>query len=233
MTAVPLRVLGLVPARSGSKGVPGKNTRCLGGRPLLVHTALAAVSAERLSAVVLSTDSQEIADLGLGAGLEVPFIRPDHLALDDTPSLPVVQHAIDALAAGGREFDAVCLLQPTSPIRPEGLIDACIDRLATSDADSVVTVRPLPDEHHPAWAFVEDLDGALRLYDGSPEPTIRRQDLAPAFVRDGAVYVTRVDVIIGGSLYGRRTLGVVGPEHGINIDSEHDWARAEALFETG
>src|SRR5690242_9753178 len=116
--AEPLRVLGLIPARGGSKGVSRKNIRPLGGKPLLQWTAEAALAAQRLSGVVLSTDDPEIAEVGRTCGLQVPFLRPAPLARDDTPMLPVVQHAVRwAESAEGEHVDAVCLLQPTAPFR--------------------------------------------------------------------------------------------------------------------
>lgn len=109
--------LGIVPARAGSKGVPGKNIRPLAGRPLIEYTARAARESGVLDRVVLSTDSAEIADAGRRCGLEAPFMRPPELAADDTPMLPVVRHAIDTLAASGWVADVIVLLQPTSPLR--------------------------------------------------------------------------------------------------------------------
>lgn len=106
-----MRVLGLVPARGGSRGVPRKNLRSLVGRPLLAYTAEAALAAVRLDRVVLSTDDPEIAAVGEELGLDVPFMRPAELATDDAPTLPVIQHALSALAASGDCYDAVCLLQ--------------------------------------------------------------------------------------------------------------------------
>src|SRR5438132_6981355 len=124
-----LTVLGLVPARGGSKGIPRKNIRLLGGRPLLQYTADAALAARRLSHVVLSTDDEEIAAVGRRCGLDVPFVRPRELAEDATPMLPVVQHALAWFDAHDRRFDAVCLLQPTNPLRLPSHIDRAIELL--------------------------------------------------------------------------------------------------------
>jgi CMP-N-acetylneuraminic acid synthetase len=113
-------VLGLVPARGGSKGVLGKNVRLLAGRPLIDYTAQAARESGVLDRVVLSTDSTEIAEVGRRCGLDVPFLRPASLAADDTPMLPVIRHAMETLAASGWMADVIVLLQPTSPLRPSG-----------------------------------------------------------------------------------------------------------------
>src|SRR6266516_4625509 len=111
------RVLGIITARGGSKGIPRKNIRLLGAKPLLQYTAEAAFGAKRLARVILSTEDEEIADVGRQCGLEVPFLRPSALARDDTPTLPVLQHAVRALEEGGESYDAICLLQPTNPFR--------------------------------------------------------------------------------------------------------------------
>ncbi|HET7563551.1 MAG TPA: acylneuraminate cytidylyltransferase family protein [Gemmatimonadaceae bacterium] len=227
-----MRVLGLIPARGGSKGVPRKNVRLLCGKPLLQYTAEAAFGASRVTHVVLSTDDEEIAAVGRQCGLDVPFVRPAELARDDTPMLPVVQHAIRAVEARDGRFDAVCLLQPTNPMRTSAQIDACIEMLETSDADSVVTVLPVPAEYNPHWVYFRSADGALRLSTGETQPIARRQALPAAYHREGSVYVARRDVVIQeNSLYGARTLGYeVEAESSVNIDDMSDWARAEALL---
>jgi len=228
-----MRVLGLIPARGGSKGVPRKNVRLLNGRPLLAYTADAAFAARRLDRVILSTDDEEIAAVARGLGLEVPFLRPDALAQDETPMLPVVQHALRTLEDAGQAYDAVCLLQPTAPFRRPEDIDGCIDLLERESADAVVTVLPVPPEYNPHWVYFADPDGVLRLYTGGRAPIARRQSLPPAFHRDGSVYVVRCEVVLAGdSLYGERLYGyeVSSPSAHANIDSPDDWVRAERLL---
>ncbi len=223
-----MRVLGLIPARGGSTGVPGKNTRLLGGRPLLAYTADAALAARRLTRVVLTTEDADIAALGADLGLEVPFLRPAELAADDTPMLAVLQHALLTLADA---FDAVCLLQPTSPFRPAGLVDRCIALLESSGADAVATMLPVPPEHNPHWVWLREPGGDLRLSTGDASPIARRQDLPPALHREGSVYVLRADGIRRGDPYGDRLEAVVlDPATSVNIDDLDDWARAEALL---
>ena len=224
-----MRVLGLIPARGGSRGVPGKNTRLLGGRPLLAYTAEAALAAARLDRIVLSTDDDGIAELGRELGLEVPFLRPAELAGDETPMIDVVRHALDTVHAEGDSFDAVCLLQPTSPIRPPGLVDECVETLVRTGADSVTTMVPVAADHNPHWVYERTATGELVLATGEREPISRRQDLPPAWHRDGAVYVTRSAVVSGGSLYGRRLEMVErAVEDSVNIDTPSDWERAES-----
>ena len=227
-----MRVLGIVTARGGSKGVPRKNVRELAGKPLLAWTAEAALGAKRLARVVLSTDDTEIAEVGRRAGLDVPFMRPAELALDSTPSLPVLQHVVATLEAAGDHYDATCLLQPTSPLRTPDTIDRCIELLETSGADSVVTVLPVPAEYNPHWVFFQDGNGAL--VPAMPGPLIpRRQELPPAFHREGQVYVTRRDVLMErGSLYGTRMIGyAIDPAASVNIDTPEDWQRAATMLQ--
>ncbi|HEY9426012.1 MAG TPA: acylneuraminate cytidylyltransferase family protein [Gemmatimonadaceae bacterium] len=228
-----MRVLGLIPARGGSKGVPRKNARLLGGKPLLQYTAEAALASRLLARVVLSTDDPEIAEIGRRCGLEVPFMRPEELARDETPMIPVVQHALQALEVTDGEYDAVCLLQPTCPLRGGEEIDACIDLLEESGADTVITVLHVPEEYNPHWVYFADASGALRLSTGEATPIARRQELPAAFHRDGAVYVARREVIVQrGSLFGDRVLGHVAERpHTVNIDGPADWRSAEQLVE--
>jgi CMP-N-acetylneuraminic acid synthetase len=227
-----VQVVGLVPARGGSRGIPRKNIRLLCGKPLLQYTAQAALAARRLSRVILSTDDPEIAEVGRACGLEAPFLRPPELARDDTPTLPVVQHAVRFLLERGELYDAVCLLQPTNPLRRPEDIDGCIDLLEQSDADAVVSVLTVPAEHNPHWVYFRAADGLLKLSTGEAEPIPRRQDLPSAFHREGSVYVARWDVLLQqNSLYGRRLVGyLVDPERSVNLDSPEDWVRAERLL---
>ena len=226
-----MKTLGLVPARGGSKGIPRKNLRPLAGRPLLDYTARAALAAASLAKVVLSTDDEAIAEAGREAGLAVPFLRPPELAEDDTPTLPVVQHALRWLERHGETFDAVCLLQPTSPFRRAETIDACVALLERTGADSVVSVVPVPPEHNPHWVYFRSADGLIRLAMGESAPIPRRQALPPAYCRDGSVYVSRSAVVLErGTLYGDRVAGFVSEEEDVvNLDEMDDWRRAETL----
>lgn len=226
------RVLGVIPARGGSKGVPGKNIRSLCGKPLLQYTAEAALAARGLSQVILSTEDEQIAAVGLACGLEVPFLRPAELARDDTPMLPVVQHAVSQMENRSGRFDAVCLLQPTNPLRRAEDIDACIELLNERDLDAVVTILPVPSEYNPHWVFWKSGNGLLGLSTGEETPVTRRQDLPPAFHREGSVYVTRRHVLMEeNSLYGKRLAGYeLNPGRSVNIDTPEDWEEAERLL---
>lgn len=227
-----MRVLGVIPARGGSKGVPRKNIRPLAGKPLLCHTANVAWRARTLARVIVSTDDTEIATVARRFGLDVPFLRPAELARDDTPTLPVVQHALHAAEATDGIYDAVCLLQPTNPLRSAADIDGCVGLLERSGADSVLSILRVPAEHNPHWVYFRAPDGALQLSTGEAEPIPRRQELPTAYHRDGSIYVTRRHVLLdGNSLYGARVVGYeVDPARTVNIDTMDDWTRAEALL---
>ncbi|MGB7201840.1 MAG: acylneuraminate cytidylyltransferase family protein [Pyrinomonadaceae bacterium] len=224
-----MRVLGIIPARGGSKGVTRKNIKLLCGKPLLAYTAESALRSKLLSKVVLSTDDNEIAEIGKSCGMEVPFLRPAELAEDTTPTLPVVVHALSQMERLGERFDAVCLLQPTNPLRRAEDIDACIKLLESSGADSVISVLPVPHEYNPKWVYWQNERGELALATGETEPVPRRQDLPRAFCRDGTVYITRTETIMTmQSLYGQTVHGYeILPEFSANIDTFNDWAEVE------
>jgi len=227
-----MRVLGIIPARGGSKGVPRKNIRLLAGKPLLQYTAESALAAKGLSRVILSTEDGEIAEVGRKCGLDVPFLRPPELARDDTPTLPVLQHAVKSLEEAGDRYDAICLLQPTSPLRRAEDIDNCLKLLSETGADSVVTVLAVPPEHNPHWVYFKDSSGFLKLSTGEDSPIPRRQCLPPAYHREGSVYIIRRDVLmLRNSLYGSKVAGYLVDSHRtVNIDTVEDWQRAETFI---
>lgn len=221
-------VLALVPARGGSKSMPDKNMRPLAGRTLLEYAAEAAAASGVVDRSVLSTDSERIAAEGRRAGLEVPFLRPAALAGDDTPMLPVIEHALDALEHDGWAAEVVLLLQPTSPLRrPEHIRDA-VRQLRDSGADSVVTVVELPRHFSPDYVMRVD-DGRLVPFLAEGGSVTRRQDARPAFVRDGTVYAFWSRTVRETrSIYGRdcRPL-VLSARDSMTIDTPDDWNEAE------
>jgi CMP-N,N'-diacetyllegionaminic acid synthase len=221
-------VLGLIPARAGSKGIPGKNIRPLAGRTLLDYTANAAAASTVIDRLVLSTDDPRIAAEGARLGIDVPFLRPADLAADDTPMLPVIEHAVAALESGGWSPEIIVLLQPTSPLRRPAHIRSAVAELRASGADSVVTVVELPRHLSP--------DYVMRIEEGRLVPFLergatvtRRQDARPAYVRDGTVYAFwRRTLRDTGSLYGRVCRPLVVPAaESLTLDSEDDWLDAE------
>lgn len=227
-----MRVLGIIPARSGSKGIPGKNIKALGGKPLLYHTIEAAKESRLLSQVILSSDDAEIIDLAKSVGLEVPFVRPAHLATDQSGSLEVVQHALNFFAEKKEVFDAVCLLQPTTPFRENGSIDKAIQKFKDKSFDSLISVREVPPEFNPHWVFEADEKACLQIATGENEIIKRRQDLPKAYFRDGSIYLTKTDVLLKQySLYGKRIGYIVSKgERFVNLDTPEDWIKAEKML---
>lgn len=230
-----MRVLGLIPARGGSKGVPRKNVRLLAGKPMLAYTAqsaLEAVAQGMLARVILSSDDSEIAEAGRACGLDVPFLRPASLARDDTPMLPVIQHAIAFTRSCGEEYDALCLLQPTNPLRCASDIARAVQLLNDSGADSVISFVRVGDKHPARMKFV-DGDGRVinppfaESFEGQ-----RRQDLPPLYLREGSIYLTRTSVLMDqGSLSGADCRALIIPEErAVNVDSSLDLILAEQLL---
>ncbi|RKS01908.1 cytidylyltransferase domain-containing protein [Flavobacterium sp. 102] len=226
-----MRILGLIPARGGSKGVPKKNIKLLGRKPLIEYTIDSAKESTLLTQVVVSTDNEEIAIAAEIYGCKPPFIRPAELAEDTSTSLEVVQHAIAFFEAQNIFFDAVCLLQPTSPFREKGCIDKAISQFINTNADCLVSVLPIPLEYNPHWAFEETENGLLKIATGEATIIPRRQALPKAFHRDGSIYVTKTEVIKNGSLYGNKIAYLESnPEFHVNIDTMEDWEKAEKLL---
>lgn len=226
---IKMKVIGIIPARGGSKSVPHKNIRPLGGVPLIAYTIRAAQASRRLARTIVSTDSAEIASVCRDHGAEVPFIRPASLAQDDTATLPVLLHALDQLTVS---YDAVMILQPTSPMRTPEDIDRSIELLlATPEADAVISVVRVGDHHPARMKKIEN--GWLvnppfaELAEGMP-----RQALPAFYLRNGAIYLTRVSILRGQqSLQGRHCLPYIMPEErSVNIDAEMDFLLAEVLL---
>ena len=231
------KCLGLVVARGGSKGIPGKNLRKLAGKPLISHTFCSAKGSELLDKVVLSTDSEEIAATGRQEGVEVPFIRPPELATDEAPTLPVIEHALDWLIENsGYVPDVVVLLQPTAPLRQSRHIDEAVGCLLSSDADSIVSVCEVPGHYNPHWQFRLE-GGFIQVFTGEALHDIvtRRQNLPQTYTRNGAVYAIHTEALMRtGTLFGDSCLAyIMPPEVSVNIDALEDLERAEALLAGG
>jgi CMP-N,N'-diacetyllegionaminic acid synthase len=224
-----LKILGLIPARSGSKGVPGKNTKVLGGKPLIAYTIESAKKSQLITDLIVSTDSEDIAAVARSFGADVPFIRPVELATDSAKSIDVVLHALHELQKQNRHYDAVILLQPTNPFRPEGFIDDAIKKFIMCGYDSLISVLPVPHEFNPHWVFEPDAEGNLHIATGDATIISRRQELPKAYFRDGSIYITAAEVVRNkNSFYGNK-LGYIeaNPKRHVNIDTPDDWVLAE------
>lgn len=224
-----MKILGIITARGGSKGVPGKNIKLLGDMPLLAYTSNAAKNSNLLSKTIISSDDASILKIAHELQIEVPFVRPSELATDSSSSIDVVQHAIEFLESQGEFYDAVCLLQPTTPFRSNGFLDVAIQKFINENVDALISVLPVPHEFNPHWVFEPNSSGMLKIATGEKEIIKRRQELPPAYFRDGSIYITKTSVIKSGSFYGTK-LGFIenDPEFYVNIDTLKDWELAEA-----
>jgi CMP-N-acetylneuraminic acid synthetase len=232
----PPRVLALVPARGGSKGVPRKNLQLLGGRPLVAHAVDAGRRATLVSRVVCSTDDPDIADAAREAGADVPFLRPRELAQDSSEDWPVFTHALGWLEQHeGWVPDLIVNLRPTSPLRTPSHVDAAIQLLLETGADSVKAVCLARQHPHKMWLRRSDghiepfLKTPFRLSRG---PDVPRAELEDVYWQNGVVDVTRREVIFEqGVMIGRRVAGLVTrPEDSIDIDTTLDLVLAELLL---
>ncbi|MBP0726728.1 acylneuraminate cytidylyltransferase family protein [Bacillus sp. RG28] len=222
------KILAIIPARGGSKGVKRKNVRLLGGKPLIAWTIEEALKSEYIDRLVLSSDDEEIIQCALNYGCEVPFVRPIELAKDTTPGIDVVLHALNSI----KEYDYVVLLQPTSPFRSVDDIDNCIYDCIKNEVDALVSVVEVDKPPH--WMY--RLDGQSKLHPLLEENNnySRRQDIPTTYSLNGAVYVANVNwLVLNKSFLGEETKGYVMPkERSVDIDSEFDFLYCETFLKT-
>lgn len=227
-------VLGVIPARGGSKGVPRKNIRLLCGLPLIAYTIRAAKACPMITEVVVSTDDPEIQKIAVEHGAAAPFLRPAELATDLALSIPTVQHAVREMEAGrGRPYDYVAMLQPTTPLRTADDLTEALTRLIASSADGIISVVDV-DNWHP-MKMKKFVDERLVDYEKPPVENPPRQTLPPVYMVNGAVYATKRDVLMMRSTFqGDFCLGHVMPScRSVNIDGPLDFAMAEYLLQDG
>ena len=228
-----MRILAIIPVRGGSKGIPGKNIKLLDGKPLLAYTSELALQSGYLTEVIVSTEDEPIGEVAKSLGVQVPFMRPMALAQDDTPTIDVLIHALEWYKNQTIFFDAVCLLQVTSPIRTLEFLDKAIEKFMASDCDSLVSVQKVPHEYNPHWTFEVNEEGNLKIATGEAEIIPRRQELPTAYHRDGSIYITKTDVLLKEhSLYGKSTAFIESdPDFYVNIDTMEDWEKAEEMIQ--
>ncbi len=227
-------VLALIPARAGSKGLPGKNIRPLHGKPLLAWPILAAKASRYVDRVVVSTDSGLFAEVARAYGAEVPVLRPEHLAADTSPSSAAVLHMLDTLEGQGDRFAYIVLLEPTSPLTEGDDVDAALETLVAHRdiADALVSVSELISSH-PAFAVRQLPDGRLEPYAAVDFTRLpRRQDIEPIFALDGSLYLSSVDAYRKTlSFCHERTLSQVMPHYkSLEVDSLVDFICIEAIL---
>lgn len=225
-----IKVLGVITARGGSKGVPKKNIKELGGRPLIAWTIEAARGSKLLDRVIVSTDSEEIATLARSAGADVPYLRPAELAGDKAKSIPVIQHALKWMKDNrGAEFDAVMILQPTSPFRTSTDIDESIKLLFETSADSVMSMVELVDFSLPKLKVLNG-NKILPFSEEEGRESAERDKNKPVYKRNCAIYLTRTELIERGDLFGNDSRAyVMPPERSVDINTPSDFVFAEFL----
>ena len=219
-----MRVLGVIPARGGSKGIVKKNIVDICGKPLIAYTIDAASRSETLSTFIVSTDSDEIADVATRYGGLAPFRRPAEISNDIASSFDVVMHALDFMETESKDrYDAVMLLQPTTPMLTAATIDAAILQLSNCDYDSVVSVVDV-GANHPFRMYQLDDKNTLVDMLANDDPMMPRQKLPKVYIRSGDIYLTRRECLIQkSSLIGSSSKAiVVEPEDTVNIDTVED-----------
>lgn len=227
-------VLAIVPARGGSKGLPGKNKRLLNGKPLVAWPIAAALGAASVDKILCTTDDPEIRDIALAHGAQAPFLRPEHLASDTASSIDAILHAVDHLEVLGEQYDYVLVLEPTSPLTTSTDIEAALKMLHTrrNDADSIVGICRV-ESTHPEYDVRLSTDGRITPYIAFDFKSLkRRQEIEPLHFLEGSLYITATDVLHAQrSFYHDRTLGYEVPRwKSVEIDELVDFIFVETLL---
>ena len=220
-----MKILCVIPARGGSKGVPRKNIKPLGGIPLIGYTIRAAQAAgASIDMTVVSTEDREIADVARSFGVRV-IERPVELAGDDTKSEPVLTHALGVLEGGGEKFDGVMLLSPTNPFRDPRYLKEAVRIFSAGDIDTVVGLVPIYK-----YQYRPEGISAIPLW----QERKNRQERDPVWLENGALYLSRSPLVREGKIFGE-SIGYVAMDElsSINIDSPTDWLHVEAVVNTG
>jgi len=223
-------ILGLIPARGGSKGLPRKNIRPLLGKPLIAWTIEQALASKYLDMVIVSTDDEKIAEISRKYGAELPFMRPKKLATDEARGIDVVLHAMDQIEENDKPYDLLILLQPTSPLRTSEDIDKAIELLFLKKAQTIVSVCEV--DHHPYWSNILPKNGCMKDFIKAEIMNKNRQEL-PVFYRlNGAIYLAYWDYLKEQkSFLGKETFAyIMLQERSIDINKEIDFKLAEALM---
>lgn len=222
------KILAVITARGGSKGIPRKNIKDLCGKPLIAYTIKAAKASKYLTRCIVSTDDKEIADISRKFDADVPFIRPEEFAQDESTSMEVVRHALSWLSENKDEYyDYLMILQPTSPLRTAEDIDACIEKIVDTNADSVMSMMELVDFSLKKLKVIED-DEIKPLVEEEAGQSSRRQDLSKIYKRNCAIYLTKTELIMKGDLFGKISRPyIMSEERSVDINKPIDFELAE------
>ena len=226
-----LKVLGIVTARAGSVGLPGKNYRSLNGKPLLGYALDAGIHSCYIDDVVLTSNCPTCIEIANKAGVMVPFVRPDYLSADAVPSADVIEHTIAYLKNMGAEYDLFVLLEPTSPLRDFQDVDSALETMMESKFQAMVSVCAAEDQH-PAFMFRLGNSGDLVTWSSDEFKTLRRQDVSPAYFLEGSLYISFVNVFIKKRTFCHsKTGGYVVPKwKSLEIDDIVDFVCVEAIM---
>jgi CMP-N,N'-diacetyllegionaminic acid synthase len=225
------KVLGLVLARAGSKGLPGKNIKLINGEPLIHWTITSGLASVYIDDVVVSTDGEDIARVAIQSGAEVPFLRPAELATDTASSVDAIFHALDWLIEHARKYEIIVLLEPTSPLRDSRDIDTALEIMEQNQANSVVSVCRA-ESLHPAFMYFVNSSGVLHPYTNQQPNGLRRQDIEPVYFLDGTVYCSYTEILRSkNGFYHEGTYAYIVPKwKSLEIDDEDDFVMVEALM---
>lgn len=224
--------LAIIPARGGSKGLPGKNIKKLCCKPLIAWSIEAGLRSKYLDEVMVTTDYQNIAEVSKQYGANVPFLRPDELASDTATSFDAIKHTIDYYKNElNKEFDYIVLLEPTSPLRETSDIDKAIKGLVDSDADSIVGICRTEDQN-PAFLVLKNEQNFISGYENQDMKVLRRQDIKDVYFFEGTIYISKTDTLLGKkTFYHENTMGYEVPKYkSLEIDDLDDFVMAEAIM---
>ena len=227
------KIIAIVPARSGSKGLVDKNIKNLNGKPLMTWSIGAGLGSKYVDKLIVSTDSKKYAEIALDFGAEVPFIRPKEISADTSSRKKVIVHALSFFENKGEQYDYIVFLEPTSPLTTTEDLDASIERLLSDvdGAESIVGVS-LSEATHPDF-MVGLENGFLKfLNKGQKSSVVRRQDLEQVYFYDGSLYVSKVDAYLDKEFYHEKTLGYVTPKwKSLEVDDIYDFIMIEAIMQ--
>ena len=224
-----MKNIAIIPARSGSKGLKDKNIKNLNGKPLMVYSIEAAQKSNLFDEIMVSTDSEHYAEIGVEYGANVPFLRSTELSSDEAGSWDVVRNVLKQYKENGKEFDTVCLLQPTSPLRTEVDILNAYKLLEENDAEAITSVCEV--DHSPLWCMVLPEDNSLQEYRKNSENNVPRQKLDKYHRFNGAIYIRKIQYVNNSVrlLEDNEYAFIMNQKKSVDIDSELDFMIAEVL----
>lgn len=221
------KILAIITARSGSKGIPNKNMNLIGAYPLIKYSIDSINDSQMITTKIVSTDSKKIGKYCLDNGVDFPFLRPKKLADDSAKSIDVIIHAINFYRDKNQFYDYVLLIQPTTPFRSKGIIDQSISKLIISQKNTLISVKKVNHQYNPNWQFkLNTEDDSLTSYEKTI--TSRRQDLEDTFIRDGSIYLVKSDFLLKEKSFFDKSIDFIIDHNSpfINIDTEDDIIKA-------